>query len=346
MNEAARELLDDFNNGDWDEIGSFFNYDFELFLDYLEKVGLVGEIDYENVDEDYKNIILLRKLEKYPEETLNYICDNIITDVYPMGDGYYLFLGPTNNRKELAELFDSRSGRNGSTRNVAENVLNEDWWEPFWDTTDDVYRDVIDDLDDRNKNILAEYIIKNVGNQELSLDDYDDDLFHQFSEEQGIEGYFKITSENVMRFIGDEMAMKEMLKKDLDELKSELYNIHDNAYNTAYTDEIYHKVWDGLSEYFEPKSWKYVEKERYDGTKVSSEYIKIKDFYTHILDFLNFNKEPQYSDSYLDYYGEYIKVISSMMDNNEIEWLDFRIPEYADWSQTKKNINEIFGDYI
>jgi hypothetical protein len=343
MSDAARELLDEFNEGNWDEVGSYFNDDFSLFLDYLEKNGLEGELDYESVDDEWQNIILLRKLEKYPQETLKYICDNIITDVYPMDGGYYLYL---RDRTELAVLFNN-SGRDTTPRNVAENVLGEDYWEPYWDTTDDVYRDVIDDLNGENLQHLANYIVKHIGNQELPLDDYEDALFHQFSEEQGTEGVFKITSENVMKFIKDEEAMKEMFKKDLDELKSELYSIHNNAYNGAYTDEIYNNVWSELSEYFEPKSWKYNEVERYyDGKKIQQEYIKINDFYSDIYTFLSENEDKQYSDQSLGYWGSYTGFVSNMMDNGERDWLSFRIPDYPDWTRIKKNINDIFVDYI
>jgi hypothetical protein len=343
MSDAARELLDEFNEGNWDEVGSYFNDDFSLFLDYLEKNGLEGELDYDSVDDEWQNIILLRKLEKYPQETLKYICDNIITDVYPMDGGYYLYL---RDRTELAVLFDNY-GRDTTPRNVAENVLGEDYWEPYWDTTDDVYRDVIDDLNGENLQHLANYIVKNIGDQELPLDDYEDALFHQFSEEQGTEGVFKITSENVMKFIKDEEAMKEMFKKDLDELKSELYSIHNNAYNGAYTDEIYNNVWSELSEYFEPKSWKYNEVERYyDGKKIQQEYIKINDFYSDIYTFLSENEDKQYSDQSLGYWGSYTGFVSNMMDNGERDWLSFRIPDYPDWTRIKKNINDIFVDYI
>jgi len=342
MSEAARELLDEFNDGNWDEVGAYFNNDFETFLDYLEKNGLEGELDYENVDDEWQNIILLRKLEKYPEETLKYICDNLITDVYPMEGGYYLYL---REREELANLF-SNSGRDFSSRDAAEKVLSEDFWDPYWDTTDDIYRDVIEDLDEQNLQHLANYIVKNIGNQELPLKDYNDALFHQFSEEQGTEGFFKIDSENVMELIKDEDAMNEMLKKDLNELKSELYSIHNNAYNSAYTDEIYNSVWSELSEYFEPKSWKYEEKDRYDGKKIQHEYIKIKDFYNDIYTFLSENEDRQWTDQSLQYWGSYTGFVSYMMDNSERDWLSFRVPDHPSWTLTKKNINDNFDGYI
>jgi len=339
---AARELLDEFNDGNWDEVGAYFNDDFQVFLDYLEKNGLEGELDYENVDDEWQNIVLLYKLEKYPEETLNYICDNIITDVYPMEGGYYLYL---REREELATLF-SNSGRDFSAKDAAEKVLSEDWWEPYWDTTDDVYRDVIDELNEENLQHLANYIVKNMGDQDLPLKDYKDELFHQFSEEQETEGVFKIDSENVMRLIGDEDAMKELFKKDLEELKNELYSVHNNAYNGAYTDEIYDGVWNELSEYFEPKSWKYEQKDRYDGKKVQHEYIKIKDFYSDIYTFLSENEDRQWSDQSLAYWGSYTGFVTYMMDNGEKSWLDFRIPDYPSWTLIKKNINDNFGSYI
>jgi len=342
MSDAARELLDEFNDGNWNEVGAYFNDDFQVFLDYLEKNGLEGELDYENVDDDWQNIVLLYKLEKYPEETLKYICDNIITDVYPMDGGYYLYL---RDRTELAVLFNN-SGRDTTSRDAAENVLGEDFWDPYWDTTDDVYRDVIDELNEENLQHLANYIVKNMGDQDLPLKDYKDELFHQFSEEQETEGVFKIDSENVMRLIGDEDAMKELFRKDLDELKSELYSVHNNAYNGAYTDEIYDGVWNELSEYFEPKSWKYEQKDRYDGKKIQHEYIKIKDFYSDIYTFLSENQDKQWSDQSLEYWGSYTGFVSNMMDNGERSWLDFRIPDYPDWTLIKKNINDNFGSYI
>jgi len=342
MSEAARELLDEFNDGNWNEVGAYFNNDFQTFLDYLEKNGLEGELDYENVDDEWQNTILLRKLEKHPDETLKYICDNLITDVYQMEGGYYLYL---RERTELANLF-SNSGRDTSPRDVAENVLGEDWWDPFWDTTDDVYNDVIEELNEQNLQHLANYIVKNIGTEELPLKDYNDALFHQFSEEQGTEGFFKIDSENVMELINDEDAMKEMLKKDLDDLKSELYSIHNNAYNSAYTDDIYNDVWSELSQYFEPKSWKYEQKDMYDGKKIRHEYIKIKDFYNDIYTFLSENEDIQWSDQRLEYWGSYTGFVSYMMDNSERDWLSFRIPDYPDWGSITKNINEIFRDYI
>ncbi len=339
---SAQHLLDEFNDGNWDEVGAYFDKNFQLFLNYLKKYGLDKQLNYNNIDDDYKNILLLARLKENPEETLKFICDNLITDVYSMKDGYYLYL---NDREELAKLFKSYS-RDVSPYDVAKGVLGEDFFEPFSDTTYDVYQDVIEYLNESNINHLAHYIVKNIGNQELSLDEHDEDLFYEFSEEQGTEGFFQITSQNVMELIKDNSAMELMLKNDLYDLSRELYSIHYNAYNSAYADEMYEAVWSELEEYFVPGSWEHVTKELSGGKKRTYEYIKIRDFKKDMYDFLVENELPQWNEQYLDYYGDYIRTIENMMDNGEREHLSFRIPDYPDWDRVEKNINDMFGDYI
>jgi hypothetical protein len=342
-NETARGLLDEFNNGGWDDIKAYFGDDLNTFLDYLSKYGLDGEIDYDNIDDEYKNLLLLSNLEKNPTETLKYITDQLIMDVYPMNDGYYLYV---KDRTELADLF-KKYGRDTSPYDVAKNVLGEeDNWEPFYDTTNDVYNDVIQDLDKSNVNHLAQYILKNIGNQDLNVEDYQADFFDELAETQNREGYFRITENDVMGLISDQDAMNELLDGDLSDLKSELYSIHNNAYNGAYESEIYNLVYNELKEYFDPQSWEYQTKETHSGKKVTYEYIKINDFYQDIYDFLSNNKTPQWREQYLGYNESYCGFIGGMMDDGEKEWLSFSIPDYADWTDVKKNINEIFTDYV
>lgn len=335
--QAARHLLDEFNNGNWDEVGAYFNEDFELFFDYLDKYNLSGELDLDYVDSEFENLILLKRLEKNPEECLQYICDNIIYDVYPMKDGYYLSL---RGREELAELF--KSSRNDYTYTAAKAVLSEDYWDPFWDTTDDVYRDVIEDLDDYNLQHLAVYILNKIREKKFPSSDYDDEFFEEMSDE---EGYFEINNKNVMELLNNEHAMNEMLKEDLSDLKQELYNIHSNAYNSAYTDEIYNDVWSELETIF-GKEIHNEKKTKTDGTVYYNEYIKINDFKYYIEKFLSDNKISQWSDDRLTYWSTFCDLLNYMMEDGSIERLSFRVPDYPDWTSIKKNINEMFRDYI
>lgn len=364
----SQQLIDSFNDGDYDSdigplFGSVVNFlkfankhnfinelllenipykEFDESLEYLDTIDKTSDMDYEEVPEEFRNTLLLYQLEKDPNKTLQYICDRLVTDVYPMNGGFYLYV---KDRTELADLFETYH-RETSPHDVAKSVLGEDYWEPFWDTTEDVYGDVINVLNENNLKLLLEYIIGAIGNQELSTDDYDDDLFHQFSEEQGTEGKFQITKDNVMRLIKDKDAMNELLKGDLSELNSGLYSVHNNAYNNAYEHEIYNDVWDELGTFFTVGLWETKTVEGYDGKKMYQEYLKIDDFPQIIYDFLSENKGRTYNESFLEYWGSLVGVITSLMDDGKYSWLNFRVPDYADWSLTKKYINEFFPDYI
>ncbi len=171
--DAAQHLLDEFNDGNWDEVGPYFNDDFELFLNYLAKYELDHELDYESVDEEFKNQILLKNLKTDKETALKYICNNLVTDVHIESDGFYMFL---RDREELAELFD-KGYRDDSSHYAAKAVLGEDYWEPYYETTYNVYSDVIEELDESNLQHLSSYIIREIGNQDLSLEEYESDFF-------------------------------------------------------------------------------------------------------------------------------------------------------------------------
>lgn len=361
------DLINDFNLGDYGEsIQPYFNT-YLNFFNYAKKNGFLEELDvdqieakyckpedleflidngieldYYNIPDEIKNIFLLIELEKRPEETLKFVCDNLVTDVYKKENGYYLYLG--TDREELAGLFRDYS-RETSPKDVAKAIFSEDFWEPYYDTTNDVYDDVINVLDEPNMNHLEYYIVKEIGNQELPLEDYDSEFFHELSEDQGTEGFFKITSENVSFLIKDSKAMNELLKKDLDELKSNLYSVHNNAYNTAYTNELYEDVWRELETFFD-KNFETETKKGNGDRVVYVEYIRIKDFYQFVYDFLVEYQNSYYSESQLDYHGSYINCVKDLMENGVYEELDFRIIDYADWRDTQKYINEIFTDYV
>jgi hypothetical protein len=364
---SIEELVDSFNDGEiednilpyFNDVLTFLKYatkngfvmdldldqipgnEIEECLPYIDELGLISRLNYAYVNEEIKNILLLYQLEKNPEQTLKYISDNLVTDVKPMNGGYYLYV---KDREELADLFYSGSRREYGAHEYAKSMLGEDMWEPFWDTTDDVYKDVIEDLNEKNISILSEYIIKNIGGQEFSLDNYNDELFSDFSEKQETEGTFQITSENVMTLIGDEKAMKEMLKGGLSDLRGELYSIHSNAYNSAYETEVYNDVMSELETLFigniiDDQSVK-------NGITHYSQYIQIRDFYNDVHKFLSTFEGSGYNEDNLDYHGSYTEMIKHLMAEDEMQYLDFRIPDYPDGSVVDEYINDTFNDYI
>jgi hypothetical protein len=336
-NQKAISILNNFNENGWDEISPYFG-DFETFYNYMKKNGLSEQLSLDDIPDEYLNILLIAKINENPEETLKYVCDNYITDVTDRGGEYYLYL---RDREELSGLFRDSSRRDYSSRDAAKAVLGEDGYEPYWDTTNDVYRDVIEELDKENLIHLGNYIVENLKGVTLTTEEYDDEYFNEIADE---DGNITITHENVVGLIGDEEAMNHLMRDDLSELKSELYSIHNNAYNGAYTDELWNDVMNGLSEFFEGG---FLDETIKRGDKtVWVTYIKIRDFQKDVLTFLHMNEDSSYSDSTLDYYGSYVGMMDNLMDNGEYEYIDFRIPDYPDFRQVNKNINELVKDYI
>jgi PKD repeat protein len=313
---------------------------------FLAENGVVSNMDYDNMPEQFKNHFLLYGLENNYEDTMVFITNNLITDVVIRPDGFYVHL---RDGDDLEILFcEDRGG--GGARYVAKLILSEDGLGHDWYYDNSVTpHQVVDELDDKNITTLKDIIFKEIGDVELSLDDYDSDFFSELSEEQGTEGYFRIRSEDLNGLVDDERAFNELCKNDLDELGSNLRSLYWQSENSAYEDEVYDLVYGGLEEYFEGRISEVPrEVTRTDGSKVTryDSYIKIRNFHNIIDIFLENNKGGYWSDSFLEYFGGLISLMTSMMHNDDIECIDFRVPDYPDWDRTRRNINELFYDYI
>jgi len=371
--ETAKDLVQSFNSGEYeDNIEPYFN-DLMTFFRYIKKYGLLDELDlgqiptnefddelwdflvesglllntnYDYLPEEFKNHYLLYHLENNYEWAMEYITEYLLTDVSIRQDGFYLHL---RDREELEELF-CEDRRGGNARHVAKLILSEDGLGHDWYYDDSVTpHQVVDELDDANITTLKDIIYKEIGDKELSLEDYDSDFFSELSEEQGTEGYFRIRAEDLNGLVSDESAFNELCKNDLDELGSNLRSLYWQSENSAYEDEVYELVYGGLEEYFEGRISEVPrEVTMSDGTKKTryDQFIKVRDFQNIVTTFLENRKGRAYSDSFLEYYGGLITLMDSMVYNDEMDCIDFRAPDYPDWDRTIKNINEMFNEYI
>lgn len=371
--ERARNLIQSFNDGEYeDDIEPYFNtlmnflnfikkygllneldlgelpsreFDEEIF-NYLSENGVISSLDYDTIPEEYKNMYLLHGLENNYEDTMVFIINNLITDVDIRPDGFYLHL---RDREELEILFCG-GRRSEGARGVAKIILSEDGLGHEWYYDNNVEpHQVVDILDDANITTLKDIIFKEIGDKELSLDDYDSDFFSELSEEQGTEGYFRIRAEDLNGLVSDESAFNELCKNDLDELGQNLRSLYWNSENSAYEDELYELVYGGLEEYFEGRISEVPrEVTKTDGSKITryDQYIKVRDFKNIIDTFLESNKGNYWNDSHLEYYGGLVTLMVGMMNDDQIDCIDFRVPDYPDWDRTRKNINELFNDYI
>jgi hypothetical protein len=126
--ERVKNLIQSFNDGDYDDdIEPYFNtlmnflnfvkkyglldeldlgqissreFDDELF-NFFEENGIVSNMDYDSMPEEFKNNFLLYGLENNYEDTMWFITHNLITDVVIRPDGFYLQL---RDREELEIL--------------------------------------------------------------------------------------------------------------------------------------------------------------------------------------------------------------------------------------------------
>ena len=339
-NSAAENALKQFNYEGWDAIEPYF-HTFENFFRFLVKNGLDEELNFANIPDDAENQYLAVMLESKPDKTLQYIIDNLITDVEKRGDGYYLYL---RDREELSKLF-RESSRGGDARSIAKHVLDEDWWEPYYDTTYDVYTDVYEDFTKENKQYFYTVMFEKLSGEQIEPET---DLLEEVAEEQGHPEYVEITMDNLPTLMEDTETGKHLLNV-ADDIKQELYSLHNTAYNNAYNDEVWDEVWSELGTIFEGKIDSIPRQvKRTDGSEITryDNYIKIKDFPGFIKTFLDENPQNNYNSDSLGYYGEFIGTVTELMDNGQMDWLDFRIPDYPDFRKVSEYINDAIRDYI
>ena len=320
------QLIEFFEEGEYDEIRSFvqsvFNDDYESFYDFLKsKTKIDDKLVDEFFIEEIPNQHLKIMYERNPQTTMNYIVDNFLGDVQKIGEEYFMTIG----REDLSNFFDDR-GRNGTARDVAKRVLGDESGEWYYDTYIKL-ENIISELNKTNfEKLKTRFLEKNEGKN--------------FNEET-------ITKELV-----DEMDSNDISEaiKELDvDLSSELQNLYSSAENYAYESELYDLVYDELKEFFGYEDfgkWENQSYKRIDGEVINKEVFRVN--VTKLLDrvipeYLNMHlTEP---DNQLEYQGNLEYVLNDLFDEGE-DRLDFRIPEYPDYSRTRENINDLFADYI
>jgi len=328
------DLVEKFNNGDL-EVEKYFN-DYQTFFSILKKRGLMSEIDPKNASdgEQWQNEYLIwlyhNDKESFTKWTLS-----LLTDVVFKDGVYYL---DTDDRSDLAKLFCG-GNRNDISRDTIENILSGDSdWEPYWDTTDNVYRDVIEELNKDNLKRLGEYIVDSL--KDVAIEP-ETDILYEIAEEQGNPEEARITYDNVGKVIGSEETMKFLFNNGLEDLESELYSIHSNSYNSAYEDEVWKSVMNELGTYFVGYGEFVMRPHRYKkDTQVQNFIIPIANFESDIVGFLQDGKGYGSSGT-LEYWGSYLGMMEDWSD-----CLSVHSPDYPDFSEVVKSINEIFGDYI
>lgn len=328
------DIIERFNNNNFD-VEKYFN-DYETFFNMLKKRGRMGDIDPNNASDggDWQNEYLLWLYDNDRENYYKWI-QTLLNDVVIENGKSYLEL---SDRGDLARLF-CKNDRNGLDRDTIESVLNGDNdWEPYWDTTDNVYRDVIEELTPENDKRLCEYIVDTLKGQQISAETEELELI---ATEQGHPEYVEVDAENIKRIVDDEESMKELLDGPLDHLRSELYSIHSSSYNSAYEDEIYRSIWNELQEYvLGPGEWITKPHPYKKNTEIQYNKLPLTAFEEDINNYL-YNNKGYGNSGTLEYHGSFIAIMAEDRD-----CLSVHAPDYPDSRKVDKNINMYFKDYI
>ena len=328
------DFIEMFNDGDLD-VKKYFN-DYSTWFSILKKRGLMGEIDPKGRDsEEWQNEYLLWLYDNDKENYYKWV-PSLLNDIVIENGQVYL---EVSDRGDLAQLFCD-GHRYDLSRSTIEQILGNDpdVFEPYWDTTENVYRDVIEELTPENDKRLQEYIVENLKGKQISPET---SVLEDIATEQGHPEYVEVTMENVKRIIDDEETMNQLLSDELSDLKSELYSIHSSSYNSAYEEEVYEEIWSELSKYFVGQG-KWVTRAHPYKKNTQIDYFKvpINDFEGYVNDYLSENKGYGNSGT-LEYHGSFIGILKDWMD-----CLSAQSPDYPDSRKVDKNINSYFKDYI
>ena len=328
-----QKIINDFNDGEFD--AELFFGDWNTFFTVLDKRGLISQIDIENTEVQNSLLIWLygRDRKRFHEFVVDQLSD---VDIDENGT-IYLDL---DDRSELSNFFCEGS-RNGLSKGYVEDILSgENDLYLFDNTTDSVYRDVIEGLNPKNMKHLREYIVENLKGQKIETGTIE---LEDIAREQGHPEYVTINdSITAQTIIDDKESMNHLLDTYLEDLKSELESIHRNAYNQAYESETYENIFSELQEYINGNGEYYSQPHRFkkDTTTQRFRVPVASNFDEIILDYLISNKNRG-SRGLLEYWGDYIPIVQ-----DEQDCLTVHPPEYADNRQVEDNINEIFTDYI
>jgi hypothetical protein len=345
MKPHLQEYIDEFNNGEMDDLLKIFGSMGQI-LTFFQKQNILDDIDpFDDELSDYQLEILDFNLNTLKDKETLRICISKLDDIVIKDDGYYLYI---TDRTDLAQLFYN-GGRDTSARDVAEAVLKDDsdLFDRWGNTTDDIYRDVVEELNPENIERLKKYMLDVLTDWKIEVDDDTPDLFNNYSED----GVFYLTPENVGDVIGDDESFMYLIDNDyLSDLESDLSNIHSNAYNSAYETEVYNSVSNELETFFDMKTAKWESiPSSYNSSKLIETYVlkfNPNEVVNSIRKYVADKNNWGYYSNNLDYVTTWLNMMNTFMDNGDETWLDFRIPDYPDSSLVDKYINEFFPDYI
>jgi len=334
-----------------DFINRYLNGDKDSFFDLLERFGLLQNSDtYESVIEMFPMTYLRKSYIDDRKKTI----DNIVStysDITKKGDKYFLTLG---KRSDLSIFFKSDDGnREMSSSEMVKNILGEDdWFEPFSDVTQNLYTDVIEELNEKNKFLLAKSISEELSGTQISPET---ELLENMAKDQGHPDYVDVKDPMlVMDILEEDETSTKVLLDEASEVSSNLYSLHHNSYNTAYTDEKYNEIMSevrSLLEIDNSGDWesKTIKNSKGEEKTIYNYIIEVTKFIPFLFSSI-FNDDYQLDDyrNAFDYYGDFEDLTKEMITEEVIEGASMSRSyyDYADHTLVKKYLNDMIIYYV
>jgi len=327
------ELINDFNDGDFDNIIQYFG-DYQTFFEVLKRRNKLSEIDMSShyIDE-VENELLIYLYESHKDK-FYYWCQKYLDDVEIENGKIYCI---RSSAGDFATLFCD--GRDYS-RDTIESILDGEWdfFDWYFDDDVEVYRNVIEDLNSKNIEILKNRFISELSGIQVSPETK---LLEEIAEEQGHSDYVTVDQTNIDRILNDDDSTNYLLDDEMDNnIKDDLQRVYNYSSSASLENEYHKEVWDELTDdYFNGKPEWVTRNNPYikDG-KMDRVRLEIADFDRLILDYLSENKKYGGSGT-LSYHGSFLNILK-----DATECLRVRFPDYA--NHTERYINDYFADYF
>jgi hypothetical protein len=347
--EKFLDIINDIENGDLD-VEVFGGI--EKFLDIIKEEDMLHLINPDaQVWSDYQNQLFYAF---YQNDTsfIWKIVDKYLSDVVKIGDDYYF----DTSTGDLAGFFDTNY-RSEISRTGIESILSGEHDMNFYDVTDDVYRDVYDELTNENKQLVKERIALDL--KDIKTISTDTELLEEIAQEQGRENV-ELTDEVISRILGDNDTLEYLINKelDLDGVRSELYSLYSNCYSGILSDEWYDSLMNELvgfvidndksDEYSYKKQVWDKDSNRVEKTFYGTRYKVTNCIYDVVSEWLEENKncEGGYCDT-IEYFGSYDRLLSDLIDDGVRELLRVpRLDDYPDHRKVNSCVNGNIGEYF
>jgi len=283
----------------------------------LHKIDLNSYWQESNYDEEkYFNTLCLDILNEVgPSYFIKYL-----SDVVYENDTYYV---KPWQLKDLSSLFLGNESR------IVSRVFDSDNYEHFSIEPRYInyYYDIVNILNDRNKKYLKQRILELSHNYKFNEDDFEFPPLDYFNEN----GEF-IISDNIDEILKIDDLFNDIIELDpIYDIKLEMENLFNYAYNEAWGDVMFKRIFDSMSDIFYPEfTWEN------DRPK-----IRIVDFPGFLRTFFNCADNYEIIDQY-----DFISFLYHLMSSDCIEHPDFKTLDYPPRDKVDENINDLFIDYI